>query len=389
MIIKPKVRGFVCVTTHPVGCAKHVEEQIQYTKSKGEIAGAPKKALIIGSSTGYGLSSRIALAFGGKTDTLGVFFEREPANGRAGSPGWYNSEAFSEQARKEGLYADSINGDAFSDEIREQTIAKIKEDMGKVDLVIYSLASPRRSDPRSGETYKSVLKPIGEVFTGKTVNTDKKLVHEVSIEPASEEDVTNTVKVMGGEDWEWWMSALKEADVLSDGVTTLAYSYIGPEVTWPIYKNGTIGTAKLDLDRAATTIRSDLSELNGRAYVSVNKAVVTQASSAIPVVPLYVSALLKIMKEEGIDEGCIEQMNRLFRDKVYGAGELGLDVNERVRVDDWEMREDIQQKISDLWPQITTENLSELTDFDRYQNEFLKLFGFGVNGVDYDAEVDL
>lgn len=389
MIITPKVRGFVCVTTHPVGCAKHVEEQISYTQSLGEFADAPKKALIIGSSTGYGLSSRIALAFGGKTDTLGVFFEREPSNGRAGSPGWYNTQAFTEAARAAGCYAENINGDAFSNEIREQTIAKIKEDLGEVDLVIYSLASPRRTDPATGETYKSVLKPIGEVFTGKTVNTDKQEVHEVSIDPASEEDVLNTVKVMGGEDWELWMSALKEAKVLRPGVTTLAYSYIGPEVTWPIYKDGTIGTAKLDLDRAAKAIGSSLSDLDGRAFVSVNKAVVTQASSAIPVVPLYVSALLKIMAEEGVDEGCIEQMNRLFRQKLYGAGELGLDAESRIRVDDWEMRSDIQQKISDLWPQITTETLHELTDFARYQKEFLKLFGFGVDGVDYEAEVEL
>jgi enoyl-[acyl-carrier protein] reductase/trans-2-enoyl-CoA reductase (NAD+) len=390
-VVKPKVRGFVCVTSHPAGCAAHVREQIDYVKSQPPLAHGPKKVLILGASTGYGLSSRIVAAFGAKAATLGVFYERPCDKGRPASAGWYNSVAVEQAAHAEGLYAKSINGDAFSDDIKLQTIERLKEDLGQVDLVIYSLASPRRTDPRSGEVYKSVLKPVGAPFTAKTVDTDKKEVLEITLEPATDEDLRQTTKTMGGEDWEMWLDALRHHNLLAPGVVTVAYSYIGPEVTYPIYRNGTIGKAKEDLENTAARLTARLADLKGRAWVSVNKAVVTQASSAIPVVPLYLSILLKVMAEKKVDEGCIEQIERLFAQKLYRADGKAptADAQGRLRVDDLEMRADIQDAVKKIWPEVTTANLATLTDFPRYQTEFLKLFGFGLPGVNYEAEVEL
>jgi enoyl-[acyl-carrier protein] reductase/trans-2-enoyl-CoA reductase (NAD+) len=387
MIIKPKVRSFMCVTAHPEGCAKEVENQIALVKKNGKING-PKRVLVIGSSTGYGLSTRIVAAFGCGAETLGVMFERPSTNGKTASPGWYNTAAFEKAAIAEGLKAKTINGDAFSDEIKAQVIDEIKNGMGQVDLVIYSLASPRRTDPETGEVYKATLKPVGEKFSSITLDTDRKEIQNVEIEPATDEDVLNTQKVMGGEDWVRWIDQLKAAGVLAEGVRTVAYSYIGPDVTWPIYRNGTIGKAKEHLEQSARSITEALGSLKGDAYIAVNKAVVTQASSAIPVVPLYISLLFKIMKADGSHEGCIEQMDRLFRTCLYHGGSVPLDEVGRIRVDDWEMREDIQKAVAELWPKVTSENLIEISDFTGYQQEFLRLFGFEQEGVNYDLEVE-
>ncbi len=386
MIISPKIRGFICTTAHPDGCESHVRQQVDYVKSQATLDNSPKKVLVIGSSTGYGLASRIVPAFAGGADTLGVFFERPANEKKSGSPGWYNSYAFEELAKSEGLYAKSINGDAFSDDIKNKTIEEIKKNMGQVDCVIYSLASPRRQDPKSGEIYKSCLKPIGQTYTQKTVNTDKAEVEEITIESANDDEINQTVKVMGGEDWELWIDALREANVLAPSVTTIAYSYIGPELTWSVYKDGTIGRAKIHLEQSCQRINEKIAEDGGRAYVSVNKAVVTQASSAIPVVPLYISVLFKKMKEEGIHEDCIEQIYRLFSERL--SSDPQLDGEGRIRIDDWEMRDDIQQSVAEAWEKINTDNLSEISDFEGYQSDFLKLFGFGIPGINYDAETD-
>ena len=389
MIIRPKVRGFVCVTAHPTGCAANVQEQIDYVKNQSPVENGPKNVLLVGASTGYGLASRIAAAFGCGANTLGIYFERPSGRGRTATPGWYNSVALEKAAKADGLYASSINGDAFSNEIKEQSIERIKLDMGKIDLVIYSLASPRRTDPKTGETYRSALKPIGVNYSNKYLDTDKRSIQEATVEAATDEDIQNTVKVMGGDDWELWIQALKDADLLSEGFKTVAYDYIGPKVTWPIYKDGTIGQAKVDLRRAKAAINESVSDLGGEAHVSVNKAVVTQASSAIPGVNLYITILFKIMKELGGHEGCIEQMQRLFSDRLYNQGgnvpidELGL-----IRMDDWEMGDKIQDAVTKVWPLVSTENLEELTDFEGYQTDFLRLFGFGIKGVDYEAEVE-
>ena len=387
MIIAPKIRGFICTTAHPEGCAKHVAEQIAVVKSRGPIAGGPKKVLVIGSSTGYGLSSRIAAAFGSNAATIGVFFERPGEADRSATAGWYNTRAFEQEAAAAGLYARSFNGDAFSAAIKEQVIQAIQADLGQVDLVVYSLASPRRTDPKTGEIYKSVLKPIGESYTNKNLNTTTGVVNEITIEPAEGDDVAQTTAVMGGEDWELWMDALLEAGVLSDHVQTVAYSYIGPEVTWPIYKNGTIGRAKEDLERVQRELDVKLVPLNGKAWVSVNKALVTQASSAIPVVPLYISLLYKTMKAAGTHEDCIEQMDRLLRERLYHENPQP-DEAGRIRVDDWEMAPQIQDRVSKNWQEVNTENFQELGDFEGYQSSFLRLFGFGLEGVDYTAETD-
>ena len=386
MIVEPRIRGFVCITAHPKGCEAKVREEIAYAQQqKKEGVDGPKKVLVIGASTGYGLSTRIAAAFGHGAATLGVFFERPSQKGKPASAGWYNSVAFEKAAAESGLYAKSINGDAFSNEIKEATIETIKKDLGQVDFVVYSLASPRRTDPGTGETYKSVLKPIGQSFTNRTLDTDKGEVAEITIEPAEPGEVEATVKVMGGEDWELWMKALNDAGVLAPGAKTVAYSYIGPELTWPVYTNGTIGQAKKDVERAAAAITA---AYDCEAYVSVNKAVVTQASSAIPVVPLYISILFKIMKAKGTHEDCIEQMVRLLDERLYG-GSLQLDEAGRIRVDDWEMEPDVQQAVAGIWPRIQSETLRELSDFDAYQENFLKLFGFGLKGVDYGEDVEL
>ncbi len=388
MIVKPKIRGFICITSHPDGCAAHVQEQIDYVKSKGTIANGPKNVLVIGSSTGYGLASRIVPAFSSGANTLGLFFEKPGSEKRTGTAGWYNSAAFEKAATAEGLFAKSLNGDAFSHEMKAKAVELIKNEMGPIDLVVYSLASPRRINPDTGEDHRSVLKTTGGEYVNKNLNTDKGLVEEVTIGAATQEEIDNTIKVMGGEDWELWMNALDEAGVLADGVKTVSYSYIGPELTWPIYTDGTIGRAKKDLEVVCEKLNSKLADkYNGSAFVSVNKALVTQASSAIPVVPLYISILYKEMKAKGLHEGCIEQIERLFSDRLYGA-DLQLDEAKRIRIDDWEMRDDIQAAVAKAWDTISNENIGELADYAGYQEEFLKLFGFGIDGVDYDAETD-
>ncbi|RLA48135.1 MAG: bifunctional NADH-specific enoyl-ACP reductase/trans-2-enoyl-CoA reductase [Gammaproteobacteria bacterium] len=389
MVIKPKVRGFICTNAHPVGCAAHVQEQIDYVKAKGKIVGGPKNVLVIGSSTGYGLASRITAAFGCGANTLGIFFEKPPTDRRTGSAGYYNSAALQTAARKEGLYAGGINGDAFSDEVKEQAIEMLKENMGPLDLVVYSLASPRRTDPRSGVTYESSLKPIGDAYTMKGVNTDTLKIDELTVEPATEEEIANTIKVMGGEDWEWWIDALADAGLLAEGCKTTAYTYIGEEMTWPLYGHASIGMAKKDLDRASAAIDKKLQAIGGESKVSVLKALVTQASSAIPIMPLYISILYKIMKEEGTHEGCIEQIQGLFERQLFTRGERDVDDVGRLRMDGLELKASVQAQVKALWDDVSTETLGELTDFTGYRQEFLKLFGFGVDGVDYDADVDI
>ena len=387
MIVTLKIRGFICTTAHPQGCAKHVAQQISVVKNRGPIANGPKRVLVIGSSTGYGLSSRIAAAFGCNAATLGVFFERPSEGDRTATAGWYNTAAFEKEAQAAGLYARSFNGDAFSDAVKNEVIAAIKADLSQVDCVIYSLASPRRTHPKTGEVFKSVLKPIGEVFTNKNLNTTNGAVTEVSIEAVQGDDIAQTVAVMGGEDWEMWIDALLEAGVLANGVQTVSYSYIGPEVTWPIYKNGTIGRAKEDLEHVQRKLDAKLAEIDGKAWVSVNKALVTQASSAIPVVPLYISLLYKVMKDMAIHEDCIEQMDRLFRERLY-SGHPQPDEVGRIRLDDWEMKPEVQALVAERWAQVNTENLAEFGDFAGYQSSFLRLFGFGLDGVDYEADTD-
>lgn len=388
MKIEPRVRGFICLTAHPDGAAQNVKNQIDYVKSKGAIENGPKKVLVIGASTGFGLSSRISAAFGSDAATIGVFFEKAPSAGRLGTAGWYNSAAFEKEAHAAGLYAKSINGDAFSDEIKAQTIALIKEDLGKVDLVVYSLASPRRVHPKTGVKYNSVLKPIGSAYTNKTVDFHTGEVSDISINPVEkEEEIENTIAVMGGEDWLFWIQALKEADALAENVKTVAYSYIGPELTFPIYRNGTIGQAKNDLEATVPKINEILEGINGVSYVSVNKALVTQSSSAIPVVPLYISLLYKVMKEKGIHEGTIEQMQRLFAERLYRQdSKIPLDEKGRIRIDDLEMREDVQEEVAALWDKVTSENLETISDIAGYRKDFFQLFGFEVPGVDYDKE---
>lgn len=388
MIIKPKTRGFICTTTHPTGCEANVQEQIARVKADGPITNGPKKVLVIGASTGYGLASRITAAFGSNAATLGVFLEKPATETKPGSAGWYNSAAFEKAAHAEGLYAKSINGDAFSNEMRAKAIELIKQDLGEVDLVVYSLASPVRKLPDSGEVVRSVLKPIGETYRATAIDTSKDSIIEAEVEPASEEEIQNTVTVMGGEDWELWMQALKDAGVLAKGVQTVSYSYIGTDITWPIYWHGALGKAKEDMDRAAAALRDKLAELDGSAHVAVLKSVVTQASAAIPVMPLYIAMSFKVMKEMDIHEGCIEQINRMFRSQLYRDSGPELDEAARIRMDDWELRDEVQDKVKQLWPQVTTDNLFELTDYQGYKDEFLKLFGFGIAGIDYEADVD-
>ncbi|WP_286906643.1 enoyl-ACP reductase FabV [Clostridium sp. UBA1652] len=387
MRIEPKFRGFICTAAHPIGCEENVREQIEYVKSKGEIEGA-KNVLIIGASTGYGLASRIVATFSTGANTLGISFEKEASEKRTATPGWYNNKAFEKFAKEQGGFHKSINGDAFSNEIKAEAIEEIKNNMGKIDLVIYSLASPRRKDPVSGEVYSSVLKTIGEDFKSKTLDFHSFKISDVEVERATEEEIQGTIKVMGGEDWKLWMEALKEADVLKEGVKTLAYSYIGSELTYPMYNNGTIGMAKKDLDEKSKEINLMLKGLKGEAYVSVNKGLVTQASSAIPVVSLYISIMFKVMKEKGIHEGCIEQCYRLFSERLYG-GELALDEAGRIRIDDLEMREDVQQEIKDIWDKVNSENVKEYSDAEGFREDFLKLFGFGFENIDYTKDVEI
>ena len=385
MIIKSKMRGFISLTAHPAGCEQSVLKQIEYVKSKGKIDG-PKRVLVIGASTGFGLASRISSAFGSEAATIGVFFEKEPQPEKTASPGWYNTAAFSKIAHAEGLYAKNINGDAFSNEIKQKTIELIKADLGQIDMVIYSLASPVRTHPITGITHRSVLKPIGQSYSNKTVDFHSGKVTEISIEPASEEEIANTVAVMGGEDWEMWIDALQAAGVLADQALTLAYSYIGPSVTEPIYRKGTIGRAKDHLEATAKTINEKLKTTGGKAYVSVNKALVTQASSAIPIIPLYISLLFKVMKNKKIHEGCIEQIQRLYADKLFSGGDVPTDEACRIRIYDWEMREDVQTEVARLWDEATTETIHAIGDLNGYTKDFKNLFGFGFKTIDYHRD---
>ncbi len=388
MIIQPKVRGFICTTAHPLGCAQNVKNQIDYVKRQPSLKNGPKKALIIGSSTGYGLASRIVTAFGAKAATIGVFFEKEAENKRTATTGLYNSLAFEKFAKQEGLYAQNFNGDAFSDEMRQKVIAVIKEDLGQVDLVVYSLAAPRRTDPKTSKVYKAVLKPIDIPYTNKSIDLDKNEVVTVTLPAASQDEIDQTVAVMGGEDWELWMNALSNANFLAKGVLTVAYSYIGPEITNAVYRKGTIGAAKDHLEATARQLNKKLKAVQGRALVSVNKAIVTQSSSAIPFIPLYFIILAKVMKEKGLHEDSIEQMYRLFATKLYTGKPIEVDEGGRVRVDDWETREDVQAIVNKLWQQVDSNNLKEISDLEGYQEDFLRLFGFGIPGVDYKADVD-
>lgn len=387
MVIKPKIRGFICTNAHPKGCAENVRRQIEYVRQQPALDNGPKRVLVIGSSTGYGLATRIVSAFGSQASTLGVCFEKEPTEKRTGTAGWYNTAAFHREAQEAGLYAKTINGDAFSDELKNEVIAQIKADLEQVDLVIYSLASPKRKDPESGEVYSSTLKPVGQAYTTKTYDTDKDLVHEISLEPASEEEIQNTVKVMGGEDWERWIKALHDAGVLADNCKTTAYTYIGKKLTWPIYGHATIGKAKEDLDRAAATLRQQYTDINLEAYVSSLKALVTQASSAIPVMPLYISLMYGVMKEEGTHEGCIEQTYRLLTEGLY-ATNPSLDDAHRLRMDGKETNDQTQAKIEKLWHQVTQDNFHQLADYKAYHQDFLNLFGFGFEHVNYDEDVN-
>ena len=387
MIIKPRIRGFICTTTHPVGCEANVKEQIAYTKAQGPIANAPKRVLVVGSSSGYGLSSRIAAAFGGGASTIGVFFEKAGTEKKPGTAGFYNSAAFDKFAKEEGLYSKSLNGDAFSNEAKQKTIDLIKEDLGQIDMVVYSLASPVRKMPETGEVIRSSLKPIGETYTSTAVDTNKDTIIEASVESATEEEIKDTVTVMGGEDWEMWINALKEADVLADNFKTTAYTYIGKELTWPIYGHATIGKAKEDLDRATVAIKESTSALNGEAYVSSLNAVVTQASSAIPIMPLYISALFKVMKADGTYEGTIEQIHALFTENLFGDSPR-FDDGGHLFQNYKELEDDVQARIQTVWDSVTTETIDELTDYVGYHNEFLRLFGFGIDTVDYEQDVD-
>ena len=387
MVIHPKIRGFICTNAHPVGCAAHVQQQIDYVKQQAPLDKVPQRVLVIGCSTGYGLATRINAAFGAGAKTLGVCFEKEPSEKKTATAGWYNTAAFHQAAEKEGLYAHTINGDAFSNEIKQEVIEKIKQDLGQVDLVIYSLASPKRKDPVTGDLYSSTLKPIGQAYTTKTYHTDKDQVTEITLEPANDDEIQQTIKVMGGEDWELWMAALHDAGVLAPNAKTTAYTYIGKKLTWPIYGHATIGKAKEDLDRAAAAMRTRYTDLNLEAYVSSLKALVTQASSAIPVMPLYISLIYGVMKEEGTHEGCIEQTHRLLRDGLYGVDPV-LDEAGRLFMNDWETNDATQAKVEKLWHEVTQENFHDLADYAGYHSDFLKLFGFGIEGVDYDADVN-
>lgn len=384
MIVKPKIRGFICTTAHPEGCKAIVRSQIDYVKNAGKINGA-KKVLVIGASMGYGLASRITAAYGCGAATIGVIFDKPGSETKTASAGWYNTAAFEEFAHADGLYAKTINGDAFSSEIKEQVIDLIKKDLGKVDMIVYSLAAPRRTTS-DGTVYSSVLKTVDKEFTNKTIDVKTGEVSEATISPATEEEIFATVKVMGGEDWKDWIGSLKAAGVIEDGAVTVAYSYIGPEVTHPIYKDGSIGKAK---DHLAATAKEITKSIDGvKAYVSVNKALVTQSSAAIPIVPLYISILYKTMKEMGLHEGCIEQMQRMFAEKIYADGGVQTDENGLIRLDDLEMRKDVQEKVQKVWNDISTENLAECADLDGYRKDFSKLFGFEADGIDYDAETD-
>ncbi|MGD8829923.1 MAG: trans-2-enoyl-CoA reductase family protein [Pseudomonadales bacterium] len=388
MIVKPRIRGFICTTAHPAGCAANVAEQIDYVQSQPRIEGRFANVLVIGCSGGYGLASRITTAFGAGSATLGVSFEKPPTESRTATQGWYTNAAFEEAAEAEGLYARTLDGDAFSDGMKAQVIDAIRADLGKIDLLVYSLASPVRPHPRTGVLHRSAIKPIGETVHIKTLNVEKGIVHEVDLEPATEEEIENTVAVMGGEDWELWIDALRSADVLASGFRTIAFTYIGSDLTWPIYWEGTLGKAKEDLDRAAAALRESLDAIGGDARVATLKAIVSQASSAIPVVPLYASLLFRVMKEAGTHENIIQHIYRLFATQLAEGVTMNLDETGRIRVDDWELDEKIQNEVRRRWPLVTTENLDELADLEGFREDFLRIFGFGIEGVDYEADQD-
>ncbi len=387
MVIKPKVRGFICTTAHPEGAAREVHRQADSARQLRFANGKPRAALVVGSSMGYGLSTRIAAAFGAGAGTVGVFLEKPASDKRTATAGWYNSAAFHRAAAEAGLYATSIDGDAFSDEIKQRAVDTIRRDLGQVDLVVYSLAAPRRT-LADGAIAKSVLKPIGQTYRNKTIDVETGKVSEVSIEPADEPEIADTVKVMGGEDWEAWIDALEAGGALAPEARTLAYSYIGPELTYAVYRKGTIGRAKDHLEATARRLDERLRASGGRALVSVNKGLVTQSSSAIPVVPLYISLLFRVMKDKGLHEGTIEQMGRLLTDRLYAGGEIPVDDEGRVRLDDWEMRDDVQAEVARRWREVSSDNVEQLADLAGYRHDFLQLFGFEVPGVDYEADVD-
>ncbi|MFT6919623.1 MAG: enoyl-[acyl-carrier protein] reductase/trans-2-enoyl-CoA reductase (NAD+) [Cognaticolwellia sp.] len=387
MVIKPKIRGFICTNAHPAGCAAHVNEQIAYVKGQPQADDKPKNVLVIGASTGYGLSSRITAAFGNDAKTLGIFFEKPPTERKTASAGWYNTAAFQVAADKAGLWSKNINGDAFSHEIKAKAIAAIKAELGEIDLIVYSLASPRRTDPDTGEVYSSALKPIGQSVTTKNLNTSKRTIDTMSVDAATEAEIQGTIDVMGGADWELWIKALGDAGVLANGFKTVAYTYIGKELTWPIYGHATIGRAKEDLDRASTAIKATTANIHGEAYVTSLNAVVTQASSAIPIMPLYISAMFKVMKADGTYEGCIEQIQGLFRENIYGKNPI-IDEAGRLRQNNKELEDSVQKRVTDIWNTVDSDTIDELTDYLGYHQEFLKLFGFDVAGVDYDADVN-
>jgi enoyl-[acyl-carrier protein] reductase/trans-2-enoyl-CoA reductase (NAD+) len=386
MVIKPKIRGFICTNAHPNGCTAHVNEQIAYVKSQTQATTKPKNVLVIGASTGYGLSSRITAAFGNNAKTLGIFFEKPPTERKTGSAGWYNTAAFQAAADEAGIWSKNINGDAFSHDIKAKAIEAIKADLGEIDLVIYSLASPRRTDPDTGEVYSSTLKPIGQSVTTKNLNTSKRIIDSVSVEAATDADIQGTLDVMGGADWELWIKALQEAGVLANGFKTTSYTYIGKKLTWPIYGHATIGRAKEDLDRAAAAIKESTKELAGEAHVTSLNAVVTQASSAIPIMPLYISAMFKVMKADGTYQGCIEQIQDLFRENLYGESPR-LDDGGRLFQNYKELEDSVQNRVTEIWNTVDSDTIDELTDYVGYHGEFLKLFGFNVDDVDYEADV--
>ncbi len=390
MIVKPRIRGFICTTAHPTGCAAHVQEQIDYVREQrsGQQLEGVGNALVLGCSGGYGLSSRIAAAFGCGAATLGVSFEKQPSEGKTATAGWYNNVAFEEAASKADLYAKTIDGDAFSDAIKQQVIDTLRADMGKIDLLVYSLAAPVRQHPRTGELHRSAIKPLGEALHIKSVHVDRGEVIEVDLEPATSEEVANTVAVMGGEDWEFWIEALREADLLAEGFRTVAFTYIGTELTWPIYWEGTLGKAKEDLDRAAAAITGHIGDIGGEARVAVLKAIVSQASAAIPVVPLYVALLFRVMKDMDLHEDCMAHIYRMFATQLCADEPLRLDDVGRIRMDDVELREEIQQAVRERWAEVNSDNLAELGDLSGFREDFLRIFGFGIDGVDYDADVD-
>ncbi|MCB1684888.1 MAG: trans-2-enoyl-CoA reductase family protein [Pseudomonadales bacterium] len=388
MIIKPKIRGFICTTAHPDGCAASVNEQIARVQSLGPVKATMPNVLVLGASGGYGLASRITAAFGCGAATLGVSFEKPPIEDKTASAGWYNNIAFDAAARQAGLYASSLDGDAFSDDMKARVIERIRADMGSIDLLVYSLASPVRQHPRTGVLHRSAIKPLGEPVHIKTLNVERGVVHEVDLEPADEEEAANTVAVMGGEDWEFWVEALQSAGVLSQGFRTVAFTYIGSDLTWPIYWDGTLGKAKEDLDRAARAITKKLAALQGSGRVATLKAIVSQASAAIPAVPLYASLLFRVMKDAGRHESIIEHVYRLFATQLADGASLNLDEAGRIRLDDWELAPEIQDEVRSRWSRVSTENLSELADLEGFRSDFLKIFGFGIDGVDYEADQD-